>query len=153
MSKRNGITVWKRYKLKSKLLTSKSTEVLVGSRLIHMWSVIIVCQKDIELSSKNGKRIVKRFSPNLTLIFNLSTQKRERPFSGYGQYICEVSLLYAKNKWISCGNDTKFKDQIWSVLWSFDPKINRGPSQVEVTTFVKYHYCMPKVNGAGVRKR
>ena len=39
------------------------------------------------------------------------------------------------------------------VLLSFDPKINRGPSQVEVNTFVKSHYCMPKVNGAMVRKR
>ena len=90
----------------------------------------------------------KKFSPNLTLIFNLSTPKRERSFSGHGQYICEVSLLYAKNKWISCGNDTKFKDQIWSVLWSFDPKINSGPSQVEVNTFVKYHHCI--INGRGV---
>ena len=27
-------------------------------------------------------------------------------------------------------------------LCSFDPKINRGPSQVEVNTFVKYHYCV-----------
>ena len=32
-----------------------------------------------------------------------------------------------------CGNGTKFK-----------VKINRGHSQVEVNTFVKYHYCMPK---------
>ena len=51
-------------------------------------------------------------------------------------------------------NDTKFKDQ--NMTLSFDPlipKINRGPSQVEVNTFVNYHYCMPKVNGAVVRKR
>ena len=104
------------------LLTSKQTEVLLGSRLIHVWSIIIVCQKEMELSNKNGgKTNCKKFKVQMTLIFNLLTPNRERSFSGHGHYICEVSLLFAKNKWLSCGNDTKFKDQIWPcplILWS-----------------------------------
>ena len=40
------------------------------------------------------------------------------------------------------------------VLWSFDPKIDRGPSHVKVNTSVKYHhYCMPKGTGAVLGKR
>ena len=38
-------------------------------------------------------------------------------------------------------------------LWTFDPKISRGPSWVMVNTCVKYHHCMPKRNGVIVRKR
>ena len=59
-----------------------------------------------------------------------------------------------KNKWIyHVETIQSVKTKYDLVLRSFDPKINRGPSQVEVNTFVKYHYCKPKVNGAVVRKR
>ena len=105
--------------------------------------------------AKTVKETVKSLNSKFDLDFNLLTPNRESSFSGHGQYICEVSLLYAKNKWIYHimekiqSVETKYD----LVLWSFDPKINRGPSQVEVNTFVKYHYYMPKVNGAVVRKR
>ena len=86
-------------------------------------------------------------------LVNLLTPHRERSFSGHGQYICEVSLLYGKNKWsyhVETIQSLKTKYDL--VLWSFDSKINRGPFQVEVYISVKYHYCMPKLNGAVVRK-
>ena len=87
----------------------------------------------------------------MTLIFNLLTPKRERSFSGHGQYICEVSLLFAKSKW-SCGAEMvkKFKVKIWPL--TFWPKINRGPSRVKVNIYVKYHHCMPNGRGVIVQK-
>ena len=54
----------------------------------------------MELSSKNEKTNCKKSKSKFDLDFNLLTPNRERSFSGHGQYICEVSLLYAKNKWI-----------------------------------------------------
>ena len=105
------------------LLTSKWTKVLLGSRLIHVWSIIIVCQKEMELSNKNwGKTNCKKFKFKFDLDFLTYWPQIERGPSRIMvmQYICEVSLLYANNKWISCGNDTKFKDQILPcplILW------------------------------------
>ena len=93
-------------KIWPRLLTSKSTEVHLGSRLIHVWSIIILYQKEMKLSSKNGKT-----------------------------------------------NCTKFKAQIWHWFLTNWPQIERGPSQVMVKTSVKYHYCMPKINGFIMWKR
>ena len=78
-------------------------------------------------------------------------QNQERSFSGRGLYICEVSLLFAKTKW-SCGAETvkKFKVQLWSL--TFWPKINRGPSQVKVNIYVKYHHYMSNGRGVIVQK-
>ena len=59
----------------------------------HVWSIIIVCQKEMELSSKNGKTNCKNLKVQIWPWF--LTPNRERSFSGHGQYICEVSLLYA----------------------------------------------------------
>ena len=137
------------------LLTSKSTEVLLGSRLIHVWSIIIVYQKEMELSSKNGKTNCKMFKVQIWSWFLIYWPHIETgPSQAHGQYICEVSLLYGKNK-LSYHVETiqSLKTKYDLVLWSFDPKINRGPSQVKVYISVKYHYCMPKLNGAVVRKR
>ena len=74
-----------------------------------------------------------------------------RSFSGRGQYICEVSLLYAKSKW-SCGAETvkKLKVQIWPL--TFWHKINRGPPQVKVNIYVKNHHCMSNGRGVIVQK-
>ena len=66
----------------------------------------------------------------MTLFFNLSTPNRERSFSCHGQYICEVSLLCAKNKWIyHVETIQSLKTKYDHALWSFDPKIKRGHSQ------------------------
>ena len=48
--------------------------------------------------AKTEKQIVKCLKSKFDLDFNLLTPYRERSFSGHGQYICEVSLLYGKNK-------------------------------------------------------
>ena len=62
MQKRNGVIVRKRYKVQSpnmtftfEPLTPKSIEVLLGSCSIHVWSIIIVCQKGKQLSCGNVK--------------------------------------------------------------------------------------------------
>ena len=185
-------------KIWPRLLTSKSREDHLGSRVIHVWSIIIVCQNEMELSSKNGKTNCKKFKVQIWPW--ILTPNRERSFSGLGQYICEVSLLYAKNKWIyhvetiksvktkydlvlwsfdaknpyrsfsdrheyicevsilyakskwSCDAETvkKFKVQIWPL--TFWPKINRGPPQVKVNIYVKYHHCMSNGRGVIVQK-
>ena len=44
-------------------------------------------------------------------------------------------------------NCKKFKVQIWPWFLTYWPRIERGPSQAMVNTSVKYHYCMPKING------
>ena len=45
-----------------------------------------------------------------------------------------------------CGNGKKFKVQIWHLtFWS---QVSRGPPQVKVNIYVKYHHCMS--NGRGV---
>ena len=44
-----------------------------------------------------------------------------RSFSGRGQYICVVSLLYAKRKWSCCVETVKRLKSKFD-LWPFDPK-------------------------------
>ena len=137
------------------LLTSKSTEVLLGSRLIHVWSIIIVCQKEMELSNGNGgKTNCKMFKVQIWPWFLTYWPQIER---GPSQAMVNTSVKYHYSMPKINGYDVEtiqsLKTKYNLVLWSFDPKINRGPSQVEVNTFVKYHYCMPKVNEAVVWKR
>ena len=76
----------------------KTIEVLVRSRLIHLWNIIIVCGR----------------------------------------------------KW-SFGAETvkKFKVQIWPL--TFWPKIKRGPPQVKVNIYVKYHHCLSNRIGVMVQ--
>ena len=38
-------------------LTAKSIEILLRSRSIHLWSIIIVCQKEMELMCGCGKKV------------------------------------------------------------------------------------------------
>ena len=58
---------------------------------------------------------------NMTWSFDPLTKNKKRSFSGKGQYICEVSSLYAKSKW-SRGAETvkSFKSKF--DLWPFDLK-------------------------------
>ena len=50
----------------------------------------------------------------MTLTFDVLTLNQKRSFSGQGQYMCEVSLLYVKKKW-ACLSEivNKSKVRIW----------------------------------------
>ena len=55
----------------------------------------------------------------------------------YGQYMCEVSSLYAKRKWsYRVEMEKTLKSKCDLDLWPFDLKINRGPPWVMVNTCV-----------------
>ena len=62
----------------------------------------------------------------------------------------EVSILYAKRKW-SCGAET-VKSYVQILPLTFWPKVNRGPPQVKVNIYVKYHHCMSNGRGVIVQK-
>ena len=91
------------------------------------------------IKQKRRKTNCKKFKVQITLIFILLTPNRERFFSGHGQYICEVSLLFAKSKW-SCGAETVKKLKVQIRPLNFRPKINRGPPRVKVNIYVNVKY-------------
>ena len=69
----------------------KSTEVLLGSRLIHVWSIIILHQKEMELSSNNGKTNCKMFNVQIWPWFVIYWPHIER---GPSQAMVNTSVKY-----------------------------------------------------------
>ena len=72
----------------------------------------------MDLSCGNDTKCKDQIWP-CPLIFWPKNPKRY--FWGRGQYICEVSLLYAKSKW-NCGAETVKSLKSKFDLWPFDPK-------------------------------
>ena len=116
------------------LLTSKSTEVLLGSCLIHVWSIIIVCQKEMELSNKNGGNIFLKSLKSKWPWFLTYWPQIER---GPSQAMVNTSVKYhyclAKINGYHMETIQSLKTKYDLVLWSFDPKINRGQYIWEVS--------------------
>ena len=82
---------------------------------------------------------LSKFSLNL---FWPLDPKIKRSFSIDGQYICDVSSLYAKRKLSYCLRRVKSSKSKYDLdLLPIDLKIDRGPSRVMVNTYVKYHHC------------
>ena len=61
-----------------------------------------------------------------------------------------LRLRWAKNGKTNC---KKIQVQIWPWFLTYWPQFEKGPSDVMVNTSVKYHYCMPKINGFIMWKR
>ena len=109
-------------------LTSKSTEVFLGSRLIHVWRIIIICQKEMELSSRNGKTNGKKLKVR---IWSWPLTYWPQIDRGPSHVMVNTSVKYhccmPKNKWSY--HVERYKVQRPNMTLSFNPLT---PKSIEV---------------------
>ena len=114
---------------------------------IHVWSIIIVCQKEIELSCGNGKKFKVRSWP-----WPIDPKiNRGPPRVMVNKYHC----IKKNNKWsyhVETVQSLKFKYDL-DLLTQKSIEVVLGSRLIHVWSIIYNIVCQKEINGAIVRKR